>query len=215
MRHKIRTIFAAAAIAAGAFVSLPAQAATIVGDYLGGGSNSNFSRATGYHFTVGADDLNVTALGVYDLGSNGFADSHDVAIFDSSAPGVALASTTLASGLSGTFEAGTVDGTRFNAIATITLFANTSYYILANNFRTDQFAFGNGNVQYNSAITWNGFVDAASNDVNSNPNFLGGLPGNLGPNFKFTLAAIPIPASMLLLFTGIAGLFGIRRIRAA
>jgi hypothetical protein len=59
------------------------------------------SYTTGWMFSS-ANPLTVTALGYYDSGGDGLADTHDVGIFTSG--GVLLVSTTVPSGTAGTLE---------------------------------------------------------------------------------------------------------------
>jgi hypothetical protein len=211
--RKVKTLAVSSALLLASALSV--AAATVGGDYLGGGTVGTFSSATGFQFTVGSSDITVTGLGLFDYGSDGFADGHTAALFAVSNPTVALASVSLGSGTSGTFVAGTVDGSRFESIPALTLTAGTSYYMLADNFSVDQFVYGT--VAYDLAITWNGYVDGSANSVFSTPSFNGGLPGNLGPNLLFTVGSTPLPAAFPLFASGLGalGLIGWRRKRKA
>jgi hypothetical protein len=181
-----------------------ASATTVMAaDYLGGGTLFNFSRATGYGFTL-SSDATVTSLGVYDIGGDGLTDRHEVGIFRRS-DGAAIVTAFIGAGASSALVAGTVDGTRVEAVSAL-LMAGEEYYILANNFGTDQYVFGTGAVNYAAGVNWLGFVDSASNSIFDAAMFLGGLPGNLGPNFAFATAAVPVPATTLLVLLGLAGL---------
>ncbi len=211
--RKVKTLAVSSALLLASALSV--AAATVGGDYLGGGTVSTFVGATGFQFTVGSSDITVTGLGLFDYGSDGFADDHTAALFAVSNPTVALASVSLGSGTTGTFVAGTVDGSRFESIPALTLTAGTSYYMLADNFSADQFVFGTGAVAYDLAITWIGYVDGSANSVFSTPNFFSGVPGNLGPNLLFTVASTPLPAALPLFASGLGalGLLGWRRKR--
>jgi hypothetical protein len=185
--------------------TFPAFGGTIAADYLGGGSNSNFVRATGWFFTP-SFNISVTSLGYYDLGALGLTDQHDVGIF--LANGTLVASSLIPSGTAATFVPGTVNGTRFVLITPTLLLGGTQYYIEADNNTTDQFAFGIGDVTFAAGITWNGFGDSNSNSIFGTVTNSGGLPGNLGPNFQF--AAVPEP-SCLILTLGFIGVIGWQR----
>jgi len=177
-----------------------AQASSIpIGDYHGGGTLSNFGNATGFWFTPTANIL-VTDLGVYDNDALGLASAHDIGIFTTG--GAAVVTTSIAAGLSGTFVPGSVNGTRFIAVAPTALTAGLDYYIIASNFGTDRFAFGTGAVTFAPEITWRGFADATANNIFSAVNLFGGQPGNLGPNFEFA-APVPEPATLVLLGSGL------------
>jgi PEP-CTERM motif len=184
----LRAVCAAAVIALG---STAAYADVIVGDYSGGGTVSFFGNATGYHFTAN-QDMTITGLGLYDLGADGFSASHNVGIF--TIGGALVVSTSLATGLSGTFVAGTVDGTRLESVSA-SLTAGQQYYVLADNMDSDAFVYDTG-VTYDSAITWDGYTDATANSIFASVNNNVGLPGNLGPNF--TYATVPEPGSLAL-----------------
>jgi hypothetical protein len=171
--------------------------------YDGAGTESNFGGILGWFFTPDAN-ITVTSLGVYDLGAPGFADAHDIGIFLTT--GTSVVTATINAGLSGTL----MDGSRFVPVSATELNAGTSYYIVANNFDTDTFAFGTGHVSYDPAITWNGEGGGSGENINGTLTNFGGQPGNLGPNFTFA-AAVPEPSYLLLFAVGCVTLLASRR----
>jgi hypothetical protein len=172
-------------------------------DSTGGGIFGNSQNATGFFFTPTLDIL-VDQLGVFSASENSFLFSpHDVGIF--LLDGTPRAFTTILPG-GGSQHVG--DG-RFERINPVILFADTPYYILANNFQMgDQFVSGDLAVNFDPAIAWNGIADASKNDIFdhavSNDE---GMHGNLGPNFLFDpLGAIPEPSTFVLFSLGSFGL---------
>lgn len=146
----------------------------------------------GLKFTVGAQNIQVTALGYFDYQLNGLASAHDLAIY--TLGGTTLASTTLpalSEHINGDF--------RFSSITPLTLQAGTSYMLVG-------YDIGQGVDPVNKSgvgavgpgITFNGyyynynsfgFVDPASAAQYS--------PAYLGPNFEYTV--IPEPSTYALL----------------
>ncbi len=182
----IFTVCTAMALCAAA--SSTATADRTASFYDGQGSKLNFSNALGWFFTP-IQDIVVTKLGVYDLGSAGFADSHEIGIFTlDDAP---LVTTFINAGLSGEL----IDGTRFVDVDATPLLAGTSYYIIADNVAADLFAFETGHVTYAPEIQWDGQGGSNTNSIFDGMTNFGPQEGNLGPNFQF----IPAPASIALL----------------
>jgi hypothetical protein len=134
---------------------------------------------------------------------------HDVGIFTTG--GAELVSGVVPAGTAGTFVAGTVGGTWTVAVASTILSAGTQYYIVADNEASDGYVFGTGAVTFNSAITWNGYAQSATNSITSATVNNGGVPGDLGPNFQFTTSAVPEPGSAALMLSAAALLLGGRR----
>ena len=158
----------------------------------------------GWSFKVGSDNIDVDALGFYDDQKNGLTQSHDVGIYD--AQGNLLASTTV------TPNAVLSSWWRWSSLTSpLVLAAGQTYYIAA----------VNGSENY----TWNpfGFVTAPGINfvqdqyiVSSTLAFpsysYNGSNGRawFGPNFN-TSTAVPLPASLLLMGPGLAGLAVLRK----
>jgi hypothetical protein len=81
------------------------------------------SATMGWSFTVGAANLEVTALGFYDDGMNGNQDAHPVGIW--TAGGTLLAQVTVPAGTAGTL----VGSYRYAAISPLTLTAGQTYVV--------------------------------------------------------------------------------------
>ncbi len=159
--------------------------------YLGGGFEQTFVGATGWYFTP-STDIAVTQLGLLDLGDAGFIDAHQIGVFRA-ADDTALTVTTIASGLSGEL----IDGSRFIDIAELELTGGEQYYIVADNWFNDEYAFGDGNMAFAPEIAWNGYASSPLNDIFNEVENIGGREGNLGPNFRFRV--VPAPGSAIVL----------------
>jgi hypothetical protein len=174
----------------------------------------NASWAFGEIFTVGADDLSVTALGAYDNGGNGFVTPSGipVGIFRES-DDVLLASTNV------TNADPLILQYRFATISPLTLLAGMQYRVVAVN-EQDLYNVAISTFSVNPAITRNGFAYGQSTTLKSLGDVLGPPPDILWmANFRFEeqvqsiLQAVPEPASMMLLGLGLAALIARRRAR--
>jgi len=208
LRRRLTTSLLVATLVLCGFVAAGQAAPIVASDYLGQGSEHGFNRATGWFFTPETDIL-VTALGVYDLDEPGLADRHEVGIFLTD--GTPMVTAFVPAGTAAAFVPGTVAGTRFTSVAPTVLSADTAYYIQANNWGTDNYAYGAGRATYASGITWDGFGSSDSNSIYDNVVNYAGFPGNLGPNFAFQ--EVPEPGTLVLLGLGLGGLVVVRRRR--
>ncbi len=111
--------------------ALRAEAATVPAVQTANGSSVNWrnfigagqSANVGWSFSVGAQDQEIEALGIYDDGVDGMADAHAVGIWTSS--GTLLAQATVPSGTAGTL----VGSYRYTAIPPLTLTAGQTYVV--------------------------------------------------------------------------------------
>ncbi|MFK8017397.1 MAG: hypothetical protein AB8G17_18380 [Gammaproteobacteria bacterium] len=184
-------------------VSLHTNAATVAGDYVGGGSFFMFPNAIGWVFTADAD-LQVSQLGIYDVEADGLVSSHSIGIFDE-LTGAVVASASIDAGDSGEFVAGTVGGSRLVDIDPVMLEAGKTYYILGDNFADERYAFGQAAVLFAEGLSWVGVAEGESNDIFSTMSVLAfGEPGNLGPTFSFSV--VPVPPAIWLFATALGAL---------
>ncbi|HAX43424.1 MAG TPA: DUF4082 domain-containing protein [Bryobacteraceae bacterium] len=163
------------------------------------------SYTTGWMFSS-SNPLNVTALGYYDSGGDGLADTHDVGIFTSG--GVLLVSTTVPSGTAGTLEA----SWRFADISPFLLPAGT-YVIAGTTVDTSAdliTTFGNTTLAVGLTLVDNGLF-AIGSDLTF-PTELGN--GYYNANFLFDPVdgAIPEPSTWVMGASALV-LLGLRRVR--
>ena len=111
------------------------------------------------------------------------------------------------------------DGETLNIEASIILdVAGTLYTYIAQGAITGwAFGPGNLNVSGNPVLSWTSFINPANSPLNVVFNTaLIGVPG-FGPTVTstVTVSVVPLPAGVLLLLTGLLGLFGLSRRRRA
>ena len=202
----IRRAFCAAA--AGVFFlaagSGTAQADGLVEGFSGGSELALSSWTVGYRFVVGGDALEVSALGAWDDGEDGLAQSHEVGIWSDA--GVLLAQATIPAGTSATLSG----GFRYVSIPALTLSDNTAY-------RIGDFHSGGDPFMIGTTATLSPFVSYDAKYVGpgsfSFPGTLGAPQNNqgaFGPNAQFT--AVPEPgAAAAAAALGLAGFALCRR----
>jgi HYR domain/Secretion system C-terminal sorting domain len=142
----------------------------------------------GWSFTVGANPITLTALGLYDAGNDGLAEAHPVGIWTSA--GILLSSTTIPAGTAATLNA----GYRYNPITSIVLAAGQTYVIgtLYVNNSADQYILNSSQTIAPQITYGQSQQNVAQQDGSTPPfGFPSGFPGPhnqgyFGPNFQFT-----------------------------
>ena len=188
------------------------------------GNNYYLPQTLGDIFTP-AENITVTSLGLFDYQDNGLGEAHEVGIFNQ-------AGALLASGL---VSAGTVnplaDHFRYAAIAPLALTAGQTYIVAAlYHTKSDVMGYASiGKIAADPAIGLAGFAAryAIGSTTLSFPtgSILASTPFYIGPNFEFTVdpppasfsvalfsagiedpPSVPIPGTVWLLGSGLAGL---------
>jgi len=204
-------------VAIGILVAVSAHhafATPLIGNPTGSLVNSAGAGATysqGYRFVVGADDLSVDALGMWDHDADGLLVDHQVAIYTDT--GTQLAVATVPAGTSGTL----VGQYRYTSIAPIILDSGIAYRIAA--------FFNTGEDYMNNGATFS--VDSAASSYASFSSWYGGPAGSvafpggpgastggyIGPNLNFSVVSVPEPNSMILTCLASAGVLRLVRRR--
>lgn len=166
-------------------------------------SSSSFRNGAwsfGEIFTVGANNINVTALGAYDDNLDGFVTQGGIEV------GLFLESDS--SLLASTFVQSTdaLDGFfRFADIANVILTAGTQYRIVANNM-SDNYNRSSNAATYNPAVTYDGYGYCTSSTMEVCNSFTGNDTSWMA-NLQFgPSTTIPEPAGIALLALGLFGL---------
>ena len=179
----------------------------------------------GWSFEVGADNITVKSLGVFDHDQDGLFTSHDVGIWTGDGATL-LGTTTVGSGLSGTLD----NKFRYVNIADLVLNANTTYLIGATSSNgLDQFALGLDGSTLTGLVVDPSITLLQSQFVNTGGSPTLTVPTSTtaaftlfaGPNFKFDVTPgvpagpIPEPGTVALLvasgFSGLGAAFRARR----
>jgi hypothetical protein len=203
MKTKLLPLIALACLA---LMSAPAGAAVTVVTSNSAGNKVNFPFSLGYRFTV-TENLNLTALGQFDIEGDGFNAAAKIALFNWDT-GAKLVETTLAGAV--LEETGFYD-THFVTVPTLTLTTGVNY-LVAVEAAGNGFVYGNNIMTFDSSVDW---IEGRATPVGSPamPATADGTSFSIartdepdgsyfGPNMK--LDPVPEPGTAALL--GIGGL---------
>ena len=194
MNHGIRVTFLTYILASVSFIAAANELILDPGN--GGLENSSVlgTKTYGFDFTVRSQPLLITALGIFDDGSDGLIASHPVGLWNSS--GSLLASVVIPAGT----LAPNIDGFRYVTLSSpVTLAAGTLYVLGAGyGFLDDNYRHNlNGNqATFDSAVT-PGRAKVSSSAAFTFPDANEGAGSEVGPSVIFS---VPEPNTM--------GLFG-------
>jgi hypothetical protein len=162
----------------------------------------------GYQFTVGSSALEVTKLGLWDNGQNGFVNAHSIGLWDSGQH--LLGSVTVSAGAlsQGTFY--------YVSLGTpVELQANTSYTIGVTYKSGDQdqllVGSGAGLATFSSDVSSSGATKVASSATLVYPTINLSSSSYIGGSAEYSIAPIPEPSTVALLLLG--GAFVVRQLR--
>ena len=187
-----------------------ASAATVL-DVTGGqwSTNNDGMFTYGWEFDVVGSPVMLTHLGMFDEKLNGLAESHEIGVWDPS--GTLLTSATIPSGTSAVLDG----SSRMVDVTDISLPLADGYIIGLTNMDVDRFLLSvNSITETDPRIQ---YIEGRWADTGGSlERPTGGSVGSdryFGPNFS--LAPIPVPASLILFGSGLLGLLGIARRKTA
>jgi len=185
----------------------PVSATSLFTNYTGETTVSMTDRTIGTEFTVGALDIMLTSLGVYDSAGDGLTAAHNVGIWRIPSPTVAelIGSVEIPMGTS----ASLVESWRFVDVPTLKLDANTVYRIAAHVGSVADDSPRDGSFSFDPALSSVTAGSFTHEDTTLNPPFTVSSSTRLFANAQFSI--VPEPSTALLMGLGLAALAVRRR----